>query len=160
VLSCQATPSADDTMGGPPSSTQELLAVLAPAQGPGELGRLGRYRVLKLLGHGGMGMVFQAEDPGLQRTVALKVMLPSVAANAAPKERSPREAQAPPAIEPAHIVPISQVDGDGGVPSLPMQSLRGMSWEDYQKKEKKTKKPLTLGQMLKLGREIARGLAA
>jgi Leucine-rich repeat (LRR) protein len=154
------TVSTGDTMGGQPQLTQDLRAVLAPPQGPGEMGRLGRYRVLKLLGHGGMGMVFQAEDPGLQRTVALKVMLPSVAANAAAKERFLREARATAAIEHDHIVTIYQVDEDRGVAYLAMQFLKGMSLEDYIKKAKETNKPLTLGQILKLGREIAKGLSA
>src|SRR5262249_15078983 len=101
-----------------------------------------------------------AEDPGLQRTVALKVMLPGVAANPAAKERFLREARATAAIEHDHIVSIYQVDEDRGVPYIAMQFLKGMSLEDYLKKARETKKPLSLGQILKLGREIAKGLAA
>src|SRR5262245_11175956 len=49
---------------------------LAPPQAPGEIGRLGSYRVLKVLGAGGMGVVFLAEDMGLERLVALKAVKP------------------------------------------------------------------------------------
>ncbi|MBL8794192.1 MAG: protein kinase [Planctomycetia bacterium] len=145
--------------GNPAQLTQEARQVLAPPQAADEMGRLGPYRVLKLLGQGGMGMVFLAEDPKLQRTVALKVMLPAVAVNATAKERFLREARATAAIEHDHIVTIHQVDEDRGMPFLAMQLLKGMSLEDYLKKVKETKKPITLGQILKLGREVARGLA-
>ncbi len=64
-----------------------LTDLLAPAQGPDELGRLGEYRVLKVLGAGGMGVVFQAEDTRLKRLVALKVMLPGVASVPAARQR-------------------------------------------------------------------------
>src|SRR5262249_40394691 len=131
VANAGATVSSVDTLSGAP---KDLRVVLQPAQGPDDLGRLGRYRVLKLLGHGGMGMVFQAEDPGLQRTVALKVMLPGVSANPAAKERFLREARATAAIEHDHIVTIYQVDEDRGVPYLAMQFLKGMSLEDYLRK--------------------------
>ncbi len=40
--------------------------------GPGELGRLGGFRILRILGQGGMGMVFLAEDPTLSRNLAIK----------------------------------------------------------------------------------------
>ena len=43
----------------------ELYDFLAPAQEPNEIGRLGPYRILKVLGAGGMGVVFQGEDPQL-----------------------------------------------------------------------------------------------
>src|SRR5579862_8032114 len=72
-------------VGPPPDLAQiggegsDLTAFLAPPQKPDELGRLGSYRVLKILGAGGMGVVYHAEDLILKRPVAVKAMLPGVA---------------------------------------------------------------------------------
>ena len=110
----------------PPSDTdKELYDFLAPPQAPDELGRLGPYRVLKVLGAGGMGVVFQAEDPQLQRLVALKAMLPALAASDSARQRFLREAQAAAAIKHDHIVTIYQVGEDRGVPFLAMEFLEG-----------------------------------
>src|SRR5205823_458951 len=98
---------------GPPAAA-ELVSILAPAQGPGELGRLGPYRVLKVLGAGGMGVVYLAEDPHLQRQVALKAMLPALAASPAARERFLREARAAAALEHDHVVAVYQVGEDRG----------------------------------------------
>src|SRR5262249_26830324 len=53
------------------SDVTETFDFLAPAQAPDEIGRLGSYRVLKVLGSGGMGVVFVADDPRLKRRIAL-----------------------------------------------------------------------------------------
>src|SRR5271156_1297258 len=112
----------------------DSLSFLNPPQGPGEIGRLGSYRVLKLLGKGGMGAVFLSEEPQLQRTVALKVMLPETAKKAASRERFLREARATAKIEHDHIVTIYQVGEDRGVPYLAMQLLKGTTLEDFLRK--------------------------
>ena len=65
-----------------------------PAEQADELGRLGTYRVLRVLGSGGMGTVFEAEDSLLQRPVALKLMKPSMASHPEAKQRFLREARA------------------------------------------------------------------
>jgi len=134
--------------------------LLGPPQAPGEIGRLGPYRVIRLLGKGGMGVVFEAEDVHLQRAVALKAMRPDIAQNASARERFLREARATANIEHDHIVTIFQVGEDRGVPFLAMQLLKGMSLEDYLKKKLESQPALPVDRVLRVGREIARGLAA
>jgi serine/threonine protein kinase len=129
---------------------------LAPPQSPGELGRLGPYRVLKVLGAGGMGIVFQAEDPQLQRLLALKVMKPSLAISGDARERFLREARAAAAIDHDHIVTIYHVGEDRGVPFLAMPLLRG---ESLEARLLRCGKP-TLAETLRIGRETAEALAA
>jgi serine/threonine protein kinase len=137
-------------------STLSLTSFLAPAQAPDEIGRLGPYRVLKVLGSGGMGIVFQAQDVNLIRLVALKVMKPEAADKPGAKERFLREAQSAAALEHEHIVSIYQVGEERGVPYLAMQWLRGMTLEERLKHSG----PRSVAEVVRLGRQIARGLAA
>lgn len=130
-------------------------AFLTPAQAPDEIGRLGSYRVLKLLGEGGMGLVFQAEDLHLQRPVALKVMKAEAARNPAARQRFLREARAAAALKHDNVITIYQVAEDRGVPFLAMEYLRGQSLDQWLCRHKPT-----VPQILKLGREVAEGLAA
>ena len=103
---------------------RELVAFLAPPQRPDELGRLGPYRILKVLGTGGMGVVYKAEDPHLQRLVALKAIRPDLADPTA-RQRFLREARAAAAIDHNHVAHVYQVGEEGGVPFLAMQLLQG-----------------------------------
>jgi serine/threonine protein kinase/DNA-directed RNA polymerase subunit RPC12/RpoP len=138
------------------AKSKELYDFLAPPQGPDQLGRLGPYRVLKVLGAGGMGVVFQAEDPLLERKVALKAMLPSLAASEAARQRFLREAQTAAAIEHDHIVHIYQVGEDRGVPFMAMQLLKGEALDERLKRTD----TLPLAEIRRIGREAALGLAA
>lgn len=135
---------------------RERFRFLAPPEQPGELGRLGAYRILKVLGEGGMGMVFQAEDPALERLVALKVMKPDVDCGVDARQRFLQEAKAAASIQHDHIVTIYQVGEDRGVPFLAMQFLHGEPLDAYLKRVGR----LPLEDVLWIGREVAEGLAA
>ncbi len=139
-----------------PGDFDEPLDFLHPPQEPDELGRLGGYRILQVMGVGGMGVVFRAEDPKLKRQIALKVMKPSAAASRSAKNRFLREAQATAAIEHDHIVSIFQVGEDGNVPFIAMQYLRGESLQTRLKREGQ----LDQQEVLRIGREVASGLTA
>src|SRR5262245_31915980 len=95
-----------DSAAGPAPN----LAFLGPARQADEIGRLGPYRVLALLGEGGMGLVFRAEDPRLRRQVALKVMKPERASRPQARERFLREARAMAALDHERIVPVYHAD--------------------------------------------------
>jgi len=135
---------------------KELWDFLAPPEKPDEIGRLGPYRVLKVLGARGMGVVFRAEDPHLERIVALKAMLPAQASSASARTRFFREAKAAAALKHANIVTIFQVGEDRGAPFLAMEFLEGECLEETIKRQGK----LAAAEVLRIGREIAEGLAA
>ena len=133
-----------------------ILAYLSPAQQASELGRLGSYRVVRILGLGGMGVVLEALDPKLKRRVALKVMRPELLANRSAVARFLREAQAAAAVKHDHVVTIYQVDEERGLPFLAMEYLAGETLETRLARDGR----LPLPEVLRIGREIAAGLAA
>jgi tRNA A-37 threonylcarbamoyl transferase component Bud32 len=151
-----ATGQADATQAYEPAGDVERIDFLAPPQQPDELGRLGQYRILEKLGAGGMGMVFLAEDALLQRKVALKVMLPTIAARVSAKDRFLREARSAASIEHEHIVPIFQVGEDNQVPFLAMPLLKGEPLDARIDRDGK----LPLDESLRIAQEMAEGLAA
>jgi serine/threonine protein kinase/WD40 repeat protein len=130
--------------------------MLAPPQASDELGRLGPYRVLRVLGVGGMGIVFQGKDTRLLRPVALKAMLPALTADAANRQRFLREAQAAASINHDHIVTIYEVGEHGGVPYFAMQFLEGEPLDQRLQREGR----LPVAEAMRIGREVAEGLAA
>jgi len=72
------------------------------------------YRIEALIGRGGMGAVYRAEDAQLGRKVALKVIAPELAQNERFRERFLRESRLAAAIDHPHVVPIHQAGEEGG----------------------------------------------
>jgi hypothetical protein len=137
------------------------LSALSPTPdepAPAEGGRLGGYRLVELLGRGGMGLVYLAEDEQLRRQVALKVVRPEAAAAPGARQRFLREARSAAAIEHDHIVPVYHVGEEGDVFFLAMPLLRGESLESVLRRAGGA--PLAVSEVLRIGREVAEGLAA
>ena len=94
-------------------------------RGPVESRRLGDYRILREIGRGGMGVVYEAEQVSLGRRVALKVLPGHVAGDRMALERFRREAKAAARLHHTNIVPVFEVGRDGEVAYYAMQFIQG-----------------------------------
>jgi serine/threonine protein kinase len=92
---------------------------------PGRSGRLGEYRILREIGRGGMGVVYEAEQESLGRRVALKVLPFHSLMDPRRLERFRQEARAAAKLEHPNIVPIHGYGEDGGVHYYAMQFVAG-----------------------------------
>jgi len=117
---------------------------------------VGGYRVVRELGRGGMGIVLEAEDRHLNRRVAIKMIATGLAANPEARERFLREARAVARIHHENVVPILHVGEDGGHLYLVMPLLVGETLDVRLKREKRLPTDL----LMRVGRELAAGLAA
>ena len=105
------------------------LPVPVPSSGssPGDAGlHIGRYEVRSQLGRGGMGSVYRAFDPVLEREVALKVMLPEIVHDPEQKQRFEREARAVARLSHPAVVTVFDLGyHTDGSPYIVMELLRG-----------------------------------
>lgn len=129
---------------------------LEPSDDPSLLGKLGPYEIYEMIGRGGMGIVFRARDPKLNRVVAVKVLAPELAVNPNAKRRFVREAQSGAVISHPHVVTIHAVDDEEKLPFLVMECIVGQSLQ--QKIDKVGS--LRLIEVLRISKQIAEGLAA
>jgi serine/threonine protein kinase/tetratricopeptide (TPR) repeat protein len=89
-------------------------------------GRIGRYEIVRMLGRGGMGAVYHAFDPHLERDVALKVMLPQIADDDEQKRRFEREAKAVAKMMHPNVVTVFDVGyHTDGSPYIVMELMKG-----------------------------------
>lgn len=93
---------------------------------PPELARHERYRIVRLLGVGGMGAVYEAEHLVLHRPVALKVIKPAYTANSAALERFRREVRAAARLSHPNIVATHDAEDAGDTHFLVMEYVEGI----------------------------------
>jgi serine/threonine protein kinase len=114
--------------------------------------RLGRYRVIGLLGEGGMGRVYVAEDETLVRKVALKTLK---RADESSRKRFIREARAAARVSHPNLCPIFEVAEEGGQPFLAMELLSGETLSTRLRRG-----PLEPEEALELANDLLSGLGA
>ena len=120
--------------------------------------KVSHYRVLDVIGGGGMGMVFKAEDHKLGRLVALKFLPEEFAGDAVALKRFEREAQTASALNHPNICTIYEIEEHEGQPFIAVELLQGHNLRDRLSASKQ--KPLPLRELLEISAQICDGLQA
>jgi eukaryotic-like serine/threonine-protein kinase len=128
-----------------------------------EVGHLlgGKYRILRRIGVGGMGSVYEAKHAGLGTPVAIKVLLPALAKVPTLADRFRREAQVSATLKSPHVIQVTDVDQlPDGRPYLVMELLEGESLQDHLEKTKalNREESVDIGLQILLGLECAHTL--
>ena len=111
-------------LGGVRVSQSSSSAVSAPAGvGPGS--RIAGYLLQEQIGQGGMAVVYRAHDERLDRTVALKILAPTLAADDSFRQRFIRESRAAAAVDDPHIIPVFEAGEASGVLFIAMRFVHG-----------------------------------
>ncbi len=116
------TPSGEMTHVCPPDPTDELRQRLARTLA-------GRYEITRLLGRGGMAVVFLAHDLTLEREVAIKVLPPEMAHDTKLIPRFQQEAKTAAKLDHPNIIPIYRVESEAGLVYFVMKYVTGRSLE-------------------------------
>jgi WD40 repeat protein/serine/threonine protein kinase len=140
----------DESLAGDAQQTPAAKEVLP-------LEQLGDFRIIREVGHGGMGIVYEAEQLSLGRHVALKVLPNRMMLDAAQKRRFEREARAAAKLHHTNIVPVFGVGEQDGLPYYVMQIIQGVGLDRllHELKRLQTRRAPTIS-FLGRGRRLAR----
>jgi len=116
--------------------------------------RIGKYRIQQLIARGGMGALYLAHDPDLDREVAIKVMSESIMRDEQARERFYREARAAARLQHRNIVTVFDFAHDGETPYFVMELLRGQNLSQRLQHGP----PLTMRMKLDLAMQLCEGL--
>lgn len=117
---------------------------------------LGPYHLVRLLGRGGMGVVYEANDSRLGRTVALKILRPEVVGDPERRARFEREAKALAALNHPGIVTIHSFETIGQDTFFTMELVDGRTLDQVMRAEG----AMTVARILEIGIPVADALAA
>jgi len=118
-----------------------------------------RYRIDRLLAHGGMATVYLAHDLRLNKPVAFKVMRADIAVDPAFQQRFKLEAESAAKLQSPHIVVVTDHHQAGGLAYLVMEYVAGGSLRDLLVRYQQQSHLLPVNFALELGRQAAEGLA-
>ena len=116
-----------EDLGGDADSRTGSLATGAEAVVGAAAGRLGEFRLLREVGRGGMGIVYEAEQESLARRVALKVLPAHLLTDARQVRRFQREARSAAKLHHTNIVPVFGVGQHEGTHFYVMQFIQGQA---------------------------------
>jgi serine/threonine protein kinase/tetratricopeptide (TPR) repeat protein len=147
-------------MGGPPGADDPTVRMPPPsasARDPGEIARgalVGRYRILGLLGQGGMGSVYEAYDPQLDRRLALKLVRAGMISDRYLRARMAREARTMAKLSHPNVVTVYDAGPFGDDFFIAMELVSGVTLREWMRGDR------TEAEILRLFCAAGRGLAA
>src|SRR5882672_1549197 len=131
----------------------ELIGSAAQQVKAGEL--LGRYRIMQLLGAGGMGEVYLAHDTELERDVALKILASDVAPDQERMRRFIQEAKTASALNHPNIITIYEVGEADGLRFIATEYIKGETLRQRLRRE-----PLSLRECIEVATQVAAALSS